>query len=199
MLEDQLYRQIKASQNGQDWHHKNCFGCGPENPKGLHASFPFHEPTGEVRFSFVMEKGFEGAPGYTHGGALATLMDEAQGVLCFHLGHFVMTDQLYMRYLKACPLGAEIEVRCWVTMVRRRRLYTKGTVHLKKTGELLLSSKARWYDMPEKVFARMFQGTVFPVETISKVLEENQKRGKEIRKRLRKEKAKQQGQTLENA
>ncbi|EPG75091.1 thioesterase family protein [Leptospira fainei serovar Hurstbridge str. BUT 6] len=193
MLEDQLYRKIKASQNGQDWHHKNCFGCGPENPKGLHASFPFHEPTGEVRFSFVMEKGFEGAPGYTHGGALATLMDEAQGVLCFHLGHFVMTDQLYMRYLKACPLGAEIEVRCWVTMVRRRRLYTKGTVHLKKTGELLLSSKARWYDMPEKVFARMFQGTVFPVETISKVLEENQKRGKEIRKRLRKEKAKLQG------
>lgn len=193
MVEEQIYRQIKASQNGQDWHHTNCFGCGPDNPKGLHASFPFHEASGEVRFSFVMEKGFEGAPGFTHGGALATLMDEAQGVLCFHLGHFVMTDQLYMRYLKACPLEAEIEVRCWVTMVRRRRLYTKGTVHLKKTGELLLSSKARWYDMPEKVFARMFQGTSFPIKMIAQVLEENQKRGKEIRKRLKKERARQEG------
>ncbi|TGM95527.1 PaaI family thioesterase [Leptospira dzoumogneensis] len=188
MTAEDIYRHIKASQNGQDWHHKNCFGCGPENKRGLHASFPFHEPSGEVRFTWTIDKDFEGAPGYAHGGALATLLDESQGVLCFHLGHFVMTDQLYMRYYKACPLGEELEVRCWVTMVRRRRLYTKGTVHLKKTGELLLSSKARWYDMPDRVFSRMFQGTAFPVDIILKVLEENQKRGKEIRKRLKKEK-----------
>ncbi|PJZ68854.1 thioesterase [Leptospira perolatii] len=185
MIEEKLYQKIKASYTGQDWHHTNCFGCGPDNPKGLHASFPFHEESGEVRFSFLIEKSFEGAPGFAHGGALAALLDEAQGVLCFHLGHFVMTDQLYMRYIKACPLNEKIVIRCWVTMVRRRRLYTKATIHLEKTGELLVSSKARWYDMPERIFARMFQSTNFPVETISKILEENKKRGKEIRKRLK--------------
>lgn len=185
MESEAIYREIKASQNGQDWHHKNCFGCGPDNTKGIHASFPFHEESGEVRFPFKIEKAFEGAPGYAHGGVLATLLDEAQGVLCFHLGHFVMTDQLYMRYHKAVPLDEEVEVRCWVTMVRRRRLYTKATIHLCKTGELLVSSKARWYDMSERTMRRMFQGTVFPIDTLLRVLEANQRRGKEIRKRLK--------------
>ncbi len=67
METETIYREIKASQNGQDWHHKNCFGCGPENAKGIHASFPFHEESGEVRFPFKIEKAFEGAPGYAHG------------------------------------------------------------------------------------------------------------------------------------
>jgi acyl-coenzyme A thioesterase PaaI-like protein len=185
MNKNVILQEIKASQNSQDWHQKSCYGCGPDNAKGIHANFPFHEESGEVRYTIAIEKDFEGPPGYVHGGVLATLMDEAQGVLCFHIGHFVMTDHLYIRYSKACPLGEEIEIRCWVTMVRKRRIYTKATIHLKKTGDLLVSSKARWYDISERTMKRMFQDSELRLETLLQILELNKKRGKEIRKRIK--------------
>lgn len=179
----------EPSKISQDWHHLNCFGCGPENQKGLHADFPFDEKNGEVKFIFVFEKQYEGAPGYTHGGIISTLLDEAQGVTCFHAGHFVMTDQLFVKYNKACPLEQEIECRAWITIAKNRRLYTKATISSPITGEVYVTSRARWYDMPERIFTRMFHRSPLKMENLKAILELNKKRGKQIRKNLRKKKA----------
>lgn len=177
--------QLQPSLTGQDWHHKNCFGCGPDNFKGLHADFRFNPENGEVLFRYTFGKSYEGAPGYTHGGVMASLLDEAQGVVCFHAGHFVMTDQLYVKYDKACPLSEEIECRAWITMAKKRRLYTKATIQLVRTGEILAHSKARWYNMPEKTYTRMFHRSPLGIERLKAQLEVNQKRGKEIRKKIK--------------
>ena len=174
---------IRPSLTGSDWHDPNCFGCGEKNQKGMHADFRFDSETGEVRFSYNLKSFQEGAPGFVHGGILASLVDESQGVLCFHLGHFVMTDQLLTKYHKAVLLTKPIQLRAWLTAVRKRRLYTKATIHSLE-GELLVSSTARWYIMNERVYTRMF-GHIMNVESISKVLIENKKRGKEIRQRLK--------------
>lgn len=177
---------VQPSQTGQDWHRPACYGCGPENEHGLRANFSFHEPTGEVRFEYV-PRGFEiGAPGFVHGGVLAAIMDEAQGVLCFHVGHMVMTDQLHMKYHKATGLSAPFSVRCWITAVRKRRMYTRATIH-DQSGVLLVSSSAVWYLLPERVVHRLFYGQGDESESahIKLVLEANRRRAKEIRKRLR--------------
>jgi acyl-coenzyme A thioesterase PaaI-like protein len=186
MNEEELEHH-KPSSIGQDWHHTNCFGCGPENGRGLHAEFPFDHETGEVRFKFVFEKFYEGAPGYVHGGILAALLDEAQGVTCFHAGHFVMTDQLFVKYDKACPLGEEVECRAWITIAKNKRLYTKATIISPLTGDVFATSKARWYNMKEKIFMRMFHRSPLKMERLKKILELNKKRGKELRKKLRKD------------
>ncbi|MCX8000024.1 MAG: PaaI family thioesterase, partial [Leptospiraceae bacterium] len=99
------------SKFSQDWHHDNCYGCGSLNDYGLHLNFPFQEETGEVTFQTKVPKQFEGAPGFAHGGILASILDEAQGVLCFHIGHFVMTDSLHIYYKKAVPLETDMEFR----------------------------------------------------------------------------------------
>ncbi len=182
---------IHASKVGQDWHHKNCFGCGTENPFSLKASFLFDEETGEVRFEYIINKQFEGAPGYSHGGILASLLDEAQGCLCFHVGHVVMTEKLFMNYHKAVPLNTPIKIRAWLTAVRKRRLYTRATIHtwnkeLHK-DELHVSSSASWYVLPERIQQKIFQ-TQFTTEILEKqrtILELNRKRAREIRLRLR--------------
>ncbi len=179
-------KDIYPSKIGQDWHHRNCYGCGPDNTKGLHLEFPFEEETGDVFFITKIDKSFEGAPGYAHGGVMAAILDEAQGVLCFHIGHFVMTDQLNISYKKACPLNEEIEVRAKISAVRRRRLHTTATIKLVRTGEILATSKARWYDMPERIFTRMFHRSPLSTERLAKLLIENKKRGKEIRKKFKK-------------
>jgi len=173
------------SQRGQEWHHENCYGCGPQNPYGLHLEFPFDEVHGEVVFHAKIPNQFEGAPGYIHGGVLASILDEAQGVLCFHIGHFVMTDGLYIKYKKACPLNVELEFRAFLTAVRKRRLYTKATVINPLNGEIHVTSQAKWYDMNEKVIRRMFQNSSLSVDNLFTTLEANKRRGKEIRRRLR--------------
>ncbi len=176
------------SQFSQDWHHENCYGCGIENQYGLHLNFPFDTEKGEVVFKTKLAKQFEGAPNYAHGGVLASILDEAQGVLCFHIGHFVMTDSLHIYYKKAVPLETEIEVRAQMSSVRNRRLYTKAIISNPTTKEIYTISNAKWYDMKEKVIRRMFQTTTMEIELLLKVLEVNKKRGKEIRKRIKESK-----------
>ena len=174
------------SQTARDWHHPNCYGCGPDNAKGLHADFPFHNETGEVRFQHSVEKSFEGAPGFVHGGVIAALLDEAQGTLCFHVGHFVMTEQLHMKYHRAMPLETQVSVRCWLTAVRKRRLYTRGTIH-SPSGELLASSSASWYVLTERILQKLFAERYSPEDHArnAAILEANRKRAREIRRRLR--------------
>ncbi len=185
MNEQEAYNLTKPSQKGQDWHHINCFGCGEENPRGLKAVFPFHPETGEVRFDYTFQNFYEGAPGFAHGGVLASIVDEAQGVVCFHAGHFVMTDQLYVKYNKATSINEEVYVRAWITMVKSRRMYTKCTIISKRTGEILVSSKARWYDMSERTIRRMFHRSPIKIDSLMLMLDANQKRGKQLRKSLR--------------
>ena len=175
----------RASLVSQDWHHLQCYGCGPDNPVGLHASFPFDEATGEVRFEYTVPAPFVGAPGYVHGGVLAALMDEAQGVLCFHVGHPVMTEKLQTSYHKATELGQPFLVRAWLTAVRKRRLYTRATIH-GTDGVLRVSSRASWYSFPERLMRRMFHdGDEERFQKVIAFLEPNRRRARKIRQRLR--------------
>lgn len=178
-------RIIRPSRTAHDWHLHECFGCGRHNPHGLKADFPFDEEHGEVRFVYHPQQHQLGPPEHVHGGVLAALMDEAQGVLCFHVGHLILTDRLNMKYHKATPIDQPIQIRCWMTSVRRRRLYTRGTIH-NLEGELLVSSRAVWYLLPERLIRRLYsEKFTADYEYIRQVIELNRRRAKEIRKRLR--------------
>ena len=177
----------QASNSARDWQKADCFGCGLENPHSLGANFTFDEASGEVKLKHHF-KGFEiGPPGHVHGGVLASLLDEAQGALCQHLGHHVMTDQLTMKYRKAVPITSQVSIRCWVTAVRKRRIYTRGTIS-SAAGELMVASSASWYLLPERVRDRVFATTLTSAEKerYLGVLTANKVRAKKIRKRLNK-------------
>lgn len=179
----------KGSHVGQDIHHENCFACGPKNPLSLGVPSTFNEEKGEVEFTYTLNQNHEGAPGHSHGGVLAAILDEAQGVLCHHLGYFVMTDYFTIKYHKATPLFTPLKIRAFLTAARRRRLYTKASISL-STGETLVESSIRWYILPEKVLARKFPTPTsnFSGEKILHILEVNRQRAREIRRRLKKEK-----------
>ena len=179
--------EVKPTLTAQDWQSSVCYGCGPENPHSLKANFLFDEKTGEVRFKHKLQ-GFEyGAPGYVHGGVLAAILDEGQGALCHHIGHTIMTDKLTIKYHKAVPMDNDFYVRCWLTAVRRRRVYTRATIY-NDEDELLVSSSSSWYLLPERVIKRLFPGEMSEdrAQLLKKQIEANRKRAKEIRRRLRK-------------
>ena len=143
-----------ASLVGQQLHHDNCLGCGALNNYSFHIPSTFDEQKGEVEFTFQMRREHEGAPGYAHGGGLALILDEAQGVLCHHLGHFVMTDGFSIKYHKATPLYRDLRITAWLTSARSKRLYTKARIQL--GDEILVESKIKWYIIPERLLERRF-------------------------------------------
>ncbi len=84
-----------------------CFGCGPDNPQGLHLAFTVHAPEpGLITASALVNLGryHEGPPGYIHGGILATLLDEAMSKLNRPLNVLAMTRHLETDYLRPAPL-----------------------------------------------------------------------------------------------
>jgi len=177
-----MLRDGETSRVGQQLHHDNCMGCGAQNNYSFHIPSTFDAQKGEVEFTYQFRREHEGAPGYAHGGGIAVLLDEAQGVLCHHLGHFVMTDGFSIKYHKATPLYRDLKVKAWLTSARSKRLYSKARVEL--DGEVLVESKIKWYIIPERLLERRFGANGMGMK-LKNMLEPNRARAKEIRRRLR--------------
>ena len=55
-----------------------CFGCGEDNPEGLHLQFE-EQPDGAGHAVVVLGDHHSGEPGIVHGGIQATMLDEVMG------------------------------------------------------------------------------------------------------------------------
>jgi len=88
-----------------------CFGCGPDNPQGLHLHFDIDstDPANITATAAVsLTSLHQGPPGYIHGGIIATLMDEAMSKLNRPLNVIAMTRHLAVDYLRPAPLGVPL-------------------------------------------------------------------------------------------
>ncbi len=93
-----------------------CFGCGTDNPHGLHMHL---EPgTDGVRARIPTSAGWVSWRGVTHGGLIATVMDEAMGWALAYQGFTGLTARLSVRYLRPAAPGATLCVHAWVTRAR---------------------------------------------------------------------------------
>ncbi len=84
-----------------------CFGCGPQNPEGLHLSFIIDsaDPQNITAIATVkLARVHEGPPGHIHGGIIATLLDEAMSKLNRPLDVLAMTRNMEVDYLRPAPL-----------------------------------------------------------------------------------------------
>ena len=85
----------------------HCFGCGPDNPQGLHLDFTtdISNPDNPVANATVnLTRLHEGPPGYIHGGIVAALLDEAMSKLNRPLNLLAVTRHMEIDYLRPAPL-----------------------------------------------------------------------------------------------
>ena len=118
-----------------------CFGCGADNPIGLRLKFTVDEErraaeiqrqqTGQTQQEavFTPREEHQGYAGITHGGLIATLLDEAMLKLCWELGIPAVTARLETEIKRPAPIGGEL-------LVRGRLVEDKGRV-IKAEAELL--------------------------------------------------------------
>ncbi len=71
----------------------------------------------------TLGRGWEGAPGRSHGGVVASCVDETLGGLLPIVGEMAFTGELNLRYTGPCPIGVPLEFRAWVNRRDGRKLH----------------------------------------------------------------------------
>lgn len=105
-----------------------CFGCGKDNPMGLHLHFRTDEDG--CYTSFVPQPVHQSYGGRMHGGLISTLLDETMGNYPYMYEHKVAyTARLEVRFRQPVRIGERIHV---ITKVKRR----KGQL-LEMTGQVI--------------------------------------------------------------
>lgn len=151
--------QKTPSFHGSEIHHDTCFGCGKNNPMGLQADFTFQELEGEVRFIYNFQKLYNGAPSFVHGGILSTLLDEAMGSLCFHLGYIVMTDTMSFKFHKATPILKDLLVRAWPIRKAKRKVMLETELTSMDKEILYVKGEGTFHILPPRFFSEKLTGS----------------------------------------
>lgn len=115
---------------------------GSANPLsiGLQIARDGDEAVGKV----TLAPGWQGAPGRSHGGVVAAMVDEVLGALIPIVGVMAFTGELTVRYAAPCPLGEELTFRARVAGREGRKLYLEceghdagGTMFAKATSTFI--------------------------------------------------------------
>lgn len=85
--------------------------------------------------------GAEGPPRSAHGGAVAAVLDEAMGGVCWMNGHHVVAARIGITYLHILPLGTDATIEAWLEAVDGRKVGVRsrladdaGTVYAEGEG-----------------------------------------------------------------
>jgi uncharacterized protein (TIGR00369 family) len=97
-----------------------CFACGKSNPASLKLEFEKRDDEYVARFTPRREH--QGYIGITHGGVIATLLDEAMARLVWADGHRAVTAEMTVRLRRPARTGEELTVAGRITGAGRRTI-----------------------------------------------------------------------------
>lgn len=106
-------------------HYGQCFGCGGEQPHGLHLEARAGEGV-SVTAEFTVRPAHQGAPGLAHGGVLATALDETLGSLNWLLRTIAVTGRLETDFVRPVPVGTVLYLEAEVTAVAGRKIFSRA-------------------------------------------------------------------------
>ncbi|MZD06767.1 PaaI family thioesterase [Streptomyces sp. SID5785] len=107
-------------------HYGHCFGCGGEQPHGLHLEARAGDGV-SVTAEFTVRPAHQGAPGLAHGGLLATALDETLGSLNWLMQTIAVTGRLETDYVRPVPVDTVLHLSAEVTAVAGRKIYSTAT------------------------------------------------------------------------
>src|SRR5204863_4030536 len=128
----------------------NCLGCGDENPAGL--GMRMRRDGDRVVGDVTLDRRHEGAPGYAHGGAVTTALDDAIGMLLFVLRRPAVTARLEIDFRRPAFLERPFEVEAWAESIDGRKLHLLA--EMPDDVELIVSARALFLEVDQEHFAR---------------------------------------------
>ena len=105
-------------------HQPYCLGCGDANPASLRVRL---RPEGDRLIGHVtLDRRHEGAPGFAHGGAVATILDEALGTVVVAQGRPAVTGRLEVHYRRPVLLGSRYAIQARAGKIDGRKIEVRG-------------------------------------------------------------------------
>jgi acyl-coenzyme A thioesterase PaaI-like protein len=105
-----------------------------------------------VRGSVELDRRHEGAPGYAHGGAVTTILDDALGMLLFILRRPAVTARIEVDFRRPALIGRPFDVEAWVDRVEGRKLWMAAV--LRDAGEPIAEARSLFLEVDAEHFAR---------------------------------------------
>ena len=119
-----------------------CFGCSKDNPIGL--KLQFTNDNGTMKGEFTPGEFHQGWPGFTHGGILFSLLDEAAGYVVRNTGQNCVTAKSEIRFTQMAPINEPLQITAQVTKNNIRLIETEATL-CRKDGTVVARSTSLWY------------------------------------------------------
>jgi acyl-coenzyme A thioesterase PaaI-like protein len=124
-------------------HDPGCLGCGTDNPASLGLRFTVRGD--RVYAPLKLDDRHRGAPGFAHGGAVATALDDALGTLTTVLRRPGVTAKLEVNYRRPALIGREFEIEAWIDRVEGRKMHLHA--EMKEDGEVVADAYALYLEV----------------------------------------------------
>jgi acyl-coenzyme A thioesterase PaaI-like protein len=96
----------------------------------------------------------EGPPESVHGGAIAAVLDEAMGAVCWMNGHPVVGARITINYLHMTPLGFAGRIESWIEQIERRKIFIKARLS-DEHGRVHAEGEALFIELQPEMKARL--------------------------------------------
>ncbi len=117
----------------------NCFACGSLNEHGLHLDL--HLGDRRSWTELTVDPRFEGWVGITHGGIIATILDEVMAWALVAEENWGVTARMTIDYRRPITVGTPIRGEGWIVRSRRRLVDTAGRI-VDADGNVLAEAEA---------------------------------------------------------
>ncbi len=120
-----------------------CFACGQNNPIGLKLTFEYSE--NQAISYYRVPEHFQGYEGITHGGIIATLLDEAMAKIILYKGVEAVTGEIVLKYRKPVPTEKEVKITGEIIQEKSRTVKTLGKIEF--DGHICVEAQATFVKM----------------------------------------------------
>ncbi len=132
-------RTAAAAVRAFEFEPHNCFACGSLNEHGLHLDLHLGERRSWTEVT--LDPRFEGWVGITHGGIIATILDEVMAWALVAEENWGVTARMTIDYRRPIPIGTPIRGEGWIVRSRRRLVDTAGRI-VDAQGTVLAEAEA---------------------------------------------------------
>lgn len=105
-----------------------------------------------IKGHVTLDRRHEGAPGFAHGGAVATVLDDTLGTLLIVLRRPAVTAKLDVDYRRPAFLGRRFEVEAWAERTEGRKLWLAG--RMTEDGEIVAEARALFVSVSTEHFLK---------------------------------------------
>ena len=119
----------------------NCFVCGKDNPYGLKLSFS--SSGGKITSEFLPAPAYQGYEDITHGGIIASVLDEAMIQAAIAEGATPVTAEIRVRFRKPLAVNRKALVEAEITRRGTKLFEAKSRLLDSCDGTLIAEADAK--------------------------------------------------------